>query len=103
MGTSGVIEFTRVRPGCRLVHQVSLGSPWVRWVYPESLSSLAFTLGVVGFPRVRPVGGWVQSVSLASLGFVWFTRVRPGSSWVHLGYLVSLAFAIVIVGFIRGC
>ena len=56
MGTSGVIEFSWVRPECRFVHPVSLGSTWVRWVHLESLGSLAFTLGVVGFPRVRPVG-----------------------------------------------
>ena len=43
LGSSGVIRLTRV-------------SPWGRFVHPESLSSLAFALRVVGFTGVRPEG-----------------------------------------------
>ena len=38
--SSGVVVFTRVRPGCR-------------WVHSVSLDSLGFGLGVVGFMRGR--------------------------------------------------
>ena len=49
-------------------------------VHLNSLDSLAFALGVIGFRRVRPEG-----------------------RWVHPGSFGSLGFALEVVGFIRGC
>ena len=73
LGSSGVVGFTRVRPG-------------VRWVHLQSFGSLAFALEVVGFTRRRPegrwvhAGGWVHSGSpwgsFGSFGVVEFTRIR---------------------------
>ena len=57
-GYPGFVWFTRVRPCGRSVHPVwfSQVRPWGRCVHPESLDSLRFALGVVGFIRVR----WVH-------------------------------------------
>ena len=98
LGSSGVVEFTRVRPGGRWVHLQSLGpwhSPW------KSLGSLGVALRVVGFMR----GRWVHSGSpWGSFGSSWvveFTRIRFEYRWLHPEPLGSLLFALVLVGFIR--
>ena len=86
--SSGVVGFTRVRPGCR-------------WVHPESLDSFGCALGDVGFTQLRLVGrlahqvshgftlgvvgfipgGWDNScaprITLGSSGVVGLTRVCP--------------------------
>ena len=55
----------------------------VRSVYPVSLGSLVFALGVVEFIQ----GCWVHIGSplgsLGSSGVVGFIRVRPGGRWVR--------------------
>ena len=92
--SSGVVVFTRVRPGGR----------WVRsrchWVHAPSLGSLGFALRVVGFIRDR----WVHSDSpfgsLGSSEFVGFTRVCPMCRCVHPTSLGSLSLALGVVGFI---
>ena len=72
-GSSGVIRFTRVRPG---------GS----WAHPGSLCSLRFALRA---------GVWSSS-------FVGFAPVRLGCCWVHPELLGSLELDLGVVGFIRG-
>ena len=60
LGVVGFIrgfEFTRVRPVCRYVHPVYLGS------FGSALGSS----GVVGFTGMRPRDRWVHPGSLGSL------------------------------------
>ena len=64
LGSSGVVGFTRVRPGGRWVHSGLFGSLW-------------FAIGVVGFIRVHPGGRsvcsefrWVHPRSMDLLGSV---------------------------------
>ena len=77
LGLSEVFGFTRFRPGDRSVHPGSLDSSadcgltlvcsGGRWVHPESLGSLRYTLGVIG--------------SSVVVGFTW---IRPSGLWVNL-------------------
>ena len=76
--------------------------PGGRWVYPGSLDSLGYALGVVGFSRsclVHSGGSWG---SLGSSGVVGFTRVLPEGRWVRPGSLRPLGCALWDVGFIQG-
>ena len=72
-----------------------------RWVYPGSLDSLGFALGVVGYVW----GCWVNSGlpwgSLGSSAVVGFTWVRPRGRLVHQRSLGTLGVALWAVGFIR--
>ena len=98
MGSSGVVGFTRVRPGGRRVHPGSLGSLtcalrfvgfiWRRWLYSCALSSIVCALGVVGFIRGRWIHSGVPWGSIGSSAVVGFTRVRPEGRRVHPGSLV---------------
>ena len=67
LGSSGVVRFTRVRPGCL-------------WVHPGSLDLFGFAIGVVWFTLVRHWSRWVHPRSLGSLwcalGVVEFMRGR---------------------------
>ena len=67
LGSSAVVGFTLVRPGCR-------------WIHAGSLRSLQFTLGFIGFMRCR----WLHSGSprwmLAAFGVA---GLRPGGRWVY--------------------
>ena len=72
LGSSKVVEFTRVRAG------------------------------VVGFIRGRWVHSGSRWGSLGSSGVVGFTRVHSGRRWVHPVWCGSLGFALGVVGFIRG-
>ena len=72
-----------------------------RKVQPGSLSSLEFTLRVLGFIRCCWFHGsspWGLSCTSRVCGF---TRVRPGSFRVHSATLGSLGCALGVVGFIR--
>ena len=71
LGSSGVFDFTRVRPGGRSVN-------------PGSFGSLDGAVVVVG-----------------TSGVAEFTLVRPGGRWVHQRWLGSLKFTLGLVGFIR--
>ena len=64
MGSSGVVCFTRLRPGGR-------------WVHPGSLGSLVYAQGVIGFVS----GRWVLS-SLRSSRVIGSTPVRTVDRWV---------------------
>ena len=123
MGSSGVVGFTRVRPGGRRVHPGSLDSLtcalrfvrfiWRRWVYSCVLSSIVCALGVVGFTRVFPGDGWVSSrgrrvhpgslgsltCALSFVGFIWGGWVHSDAPWGSFG---SLASTLWVVGFIQG-
>ena len=61
--------FTWVRPGGRRDH-------------PESLGSLGWALGVVGFIRGRRVHQGAPRGSSGSPGVAGFTGVRSGGLWV---------------------
>ena len=64
LGSSGVVVFTRFRPGGRCVH-------------PGTLNSLGNALGVtrivlaIGISQVHPGGHWVHPGLLGSLGSPW--------------------------------
>ena len=86
LGSSGVFEFTRVRPGGRWVHPGTLGAfgfalggvcfIWGRWVHSGAPWSSLSSSWLLGFTRVRPGDRWILSR---------FTRVRQGGRWVYWG------------------
>ena len=114
MGLSGVVEFTRVGPGGRWVHPVSLVALvfngftrrcWFHWHLSwESLGSQGFAVRVVGFMWCH----WVHSGSPLELlglsGDVGLTLVRPAGSSVHLRSMCVyiLGFALLVVRYIQG-
>ena len=91
LGSSWVVEFTRVYAGGRWNRLQSLDSL-------GSLGSLFCALVVFGFIQ----GLWVHSCALwGSLGssmVIGFTGVRRGGCCVHLGWLGSLVYALGVVG-----
>ena len=64
----------------------------VRSVHPESLGSLGFTLGVVGFIRGCSVNLgspwclWVHPGSFGNSGSPWGSLSSSGVDWVHLSF-----------------
>ena len=89
LGSSSLAAFTRARPACR-------------WIYLESLGSLAPHTGVC---RVHPgsFGLLARALCVAGLisGFE-FTRARPWGRCIHVGLLGSLARALGVDWFIGG-
>ena len=114
-GLCGVVGFTLMHRGRGWVHPGLLGSPGSallgvgfmrgRWVHPKWHSGTPWgslgSSGVVGFPRIRPVGGCVHPCPLGSLacalGVVAFIRGR----WVHSGATRGSLRSSVVVGFTR--
>ena len=116
LGSSGVVGFARVRPGCRCVHLGSFGSLVFalgivglirsRWIDSRSLWVSSGSSWVVCFTLVRRVCCWFHPWWLGSfrsaLGVVGFTRVHLGVRSVHPESLGSPGFTLGVVGFIRG-
>ena len=67
--------------------------------HSESLGSLRFALGVLGFIRCRWVSPW--GVVGFNQGVVGFSRVGLAGRWVHPESLGSLGFAIEVAWFVR--
>ena len=75
MCSSGVVGFSRARPGGR-------------WVQQASLCSLVHAIGVDGFIQGRCVHLGVPLGSIGSSGVVAFTFVRPGVVGLFSGRLL---------------